>query len=191
LKRRRAVGIALQITTQMRHQRSFIEPAAIGSDRPKSDLPPTAPKRSPTSSAMGRHCCRRSTRRELADARRWITRMSTLVGREDMVGELERRLFRLVVKVASKHFDAKPNEDDEPKHNKYLREVRFDQIVDDNNGDADDDDYASCALTLRRFSSPCHRSENSPFKSPPSNKPLSLCGLAVSSLAWSRGSSPR
>ena len=26
--------------------------------------------------------------RELADARRWIARMSTLVGREDMVGEL-------------------------------------------------------------------------------------------------------
>ena len=30
----------------------------------------------------------RSTMRELADARRWIARMSTLVGREDMVGEL-------------------------------------------------------------------------------------------------------
>src|SRR5208282_6672254 len=37
---------------------------------------------------MGRHCRRRSTMRELADARRWIARMSTLVGREDMVGEL-------------------------------------------------------------------------------------------------------
>src|SRR5271169_1702343 len=37
---------------------------------------------------MGRHCRRRSTMRELANARRWIARMSTLVGREDMVGEL-------------------------------------------------------------------------------------------------------
>ena len=37
---------------------------------------------------MGRDCRRRSTMRELGDARRWIARMSTRVGREDMVGEL-------------------------------------------------------------------------------------------------------
>jgi hypothetical protein len=37
---------------------------------------------------MGRDCRRRSTMRELADARRWIACVATRVGREDMVGEL-------------------------------------------------------------------------------------------------------
>src|SRR5208337_2787969 len=37
---------------------------------------------------MGRHSRCRSARREFAGARRWIARVSILVGRGDMVGEL-------------------------------------------------------------------------------------------------------